>query len=296
MTSPRILLAAWQMHARKQLGQHFLENPAASEMIVDRCRVMPENVVLEIGAGLGALTIPVARIAKKVYAVEKDHKIISLLKTELTSNSLFNVILIEKDILKVNIEEFAEETNHKILVLGNLPYNISSQVLIKIIKSRNSVSRAILMFQKELAQRITAKPGCREYGRLTVMLNYCAKIKKVADVKASQFFPRPKVDSEVLEITFRDSPKYSDNEDFLYRLIKAAFGQRRKNLKNALAGSELHIAAVTSKHVLENAGIDPTRRAETLTVEEFVRLSNVLKVEGGSPKAVRELQSSVFHL
>lgn len=279
MTSPRVLLAAWQMHARKQLGQHFLENPATSEMIVNRCRVMPEDVILEIGAGLGALTIPVARIAKKVYAVEKDHKIISLLKTELTSNSLFNVIIIEKDILKVNIEEFAEEANPKILVLGNLPYNISSQVLVKLIKSRNTVSRAILMFQKELAQRITAKPGCKEYGRLTVMLNYCADIKKVANIKASQFFPRPKVDSEVLEITFRDSLKYSGNEEFLYRVIKAAFGQRRKNLKNALAGSELHIAAETSMHALENADIDPTRRAETLSVEEFVRLSNRLKID-----------------
>jgi len=279
MTSPRVLLAAWQMHARKQLGQHFLENPATSEMLVNRCRVKPEDVVLEIGAGLGALTVPVARIAKKVYAVEKDHNIISLLKTELASNSLFNVILIEKDILKVNIEEFAEETNPKILVLGNLPYNISSQVLVKLIKSRNAVSRAILMFQKELAQRITAKPGCREYGRLTVMLNYCAKIKKVADIKASQFFPRPKVDSEVLEITFKDNLKYSDDEEFLYRVIKAAFGQRRKNLKNALAGSELHIAAETSMHALENADIDPTRRAETLSVEEFVRLKDILKVD-----------------
>ena len=279
MTSPRVLLAAWQMHARKQLGQHFLENPATSEMIVNRCGVMPEDVVLEIGAGLGALTIPAARIAKKVYAVEKDHKIISLLKTELALNSLFNVILIEKDILRVNIEEFAEKSNRKILILGNLPYNISSQVLVKLIKARSAVSHAVLMFQKELAQRITAKPGCKEYGRLTVMLNYCAKIKKVADIKASQFFPRPKVDSEVLEITFKDNLKYSDDEEFLYRVIKAAFGQRRKNLKNALAGSELHIAAETSRHALENAGIDPTRRAETLTVEEFVRLKDILKVD-----------------
>ncbi|MDL1969207.1 MAG: 16S rRNA (adenine(1518)-N(6)/adenine(1519)-N(6))-dimethyltransferase RsmA, partial [Deltaproteobacteria bacterium] len=187
--------------------------------------------------------------------------------------------LIEKDILRVNIEEFAEEANRKILVLGNLPYNISSQVLIKLIKARSAVSHAVLMFQKELAQRITAKPGCKKYGRLTVMLNYCADIKKVADIKASQFFPRPKVDSEVLEITFKESLKYSDNEEFLYRVIKAAFGQRRKNLKNALAGSELHIAAETSRHTLENAGIDPTRRAETLSVEEFVRLSNRLKVD-----------------
>ena len=280
MTSPRTLLAAWRMHAKKQLGQHFLENLSTSEMIVSSCKIAPEDIVLEIGAGLGALTIPVARIAKKVYAVEKDHKIISLLKTELTSNSLFNVVLIEKDILRVNIEEFAEEANRKILALGNLPYNISSQILIKLIKARSAVSRAVLMFQKELAQRITAQPGCKEYGRLTVMLNYCADIKKVADVKASQFFPRPKVDSEVLEITFKDSLKYSDDEEFLYRVIKAAFGQRRKNLKNALAGSDFHIAAETSLKVLESTGIDPTRRAETLTIEEFVRLSNILKVEG----------------
>ena len=286
MTSPRVLLAAWQMHAKKQLGQHFLENPTASEMIVERCRVMPEDVVIEIGAGLGALTIPAARIAKKVYAVEKDRQIIALLKTELITNNLLNVVIIEKDILRVNIEEFAEEANRKIIVLGNLPYNISSQILVKLIKARNAVSRAILMFQKELAQRITSQPGCKEYGRLTVMLNYCAEIKKVVDIKASHFFPRPKVDSEVLEITFKDSLKYSDDEEFLCGVIKAAFGQRRKNLKNALAGSELHIAAETSMHALENAGIDPTRRAETLTVEEFVRLSNRLKAEGRRLKGV----------
>ncbi len=282
MTSPRTLLAAWQMHARKQFGQHFLENSATSEMIVSRSGVMPEDVVLEIGAGLGALTIPAAMVAKKVYAVEKDSKIISLLKTELALNSLFNVVLIEKDILKVNIEKFAEEAKRKIIILGNLPYNISSQVLVKLIKARSTVSRAVLMFQKELAQRITAQPGCKEYGRLTVMLNYCADVKKIATVKAFQFFPKPKVDSVVLEIIFKDNLKYSDDEEFLYRVIKAAFGQRRKNLKNALTGSELHIAAEMSRHTLENAGIEPTRRAETLTVEEFVRLSNMLKVKSSS--------------
>ncbi len=114
------------------------------------------------------------------------------------------------------------------------------------------------------------------------MLKYCADVKKVTTVKASQFFPKPKVDSVVLEIIFKDNLKYSDDEEFLYRVIKAAFGQRRKNLKNALTGSELHIAAETSRHTLENAGIEPTRRAETLTVEEFVRLSNMLKVKSSS--------------
>jgi len=277
MISPRILLTASRIHAKKQLGQHFLEKLITSERIVSCCGVTPEDVVLEIGSGLGALTIPVAHIAKKVYAVEKDHRIISLLKTEIALKKLFNVVLIEKDILRVNIKELAEKNNSKIIVLGNLPYNISSQILVKLIKARNTLSRAVLMFQKELAQRITAKPACKDYGRLTVMLNYCANVKKVITVKASQFFPRPKVDSLVLEITFKDSPKYSDDEEFLYRVIKSAFGKRRKNLKNALASSDLNITATTSMHALRNTGIDPTRRAETLTIEEFIRLSNSLK-------------------
>jgi len=277
MTSPRILLSSHGVYAKKQLGQHFLSDPSTADMIIDHSGISPEDIVLEIGAGLGALTIPLACTAEKVYAVEKDHRIIELLKTELHTLGISNVVLIEKNILKVDIKTLAENATKKIIVIGNLPYSISSQILIQLINTRKSVNKAILMFQKELAQRITAQPDCKDYGRLTVMLRYCADIKRLAEVKASLFFPRPKVDSEVLEIIFNNIIKYpAKDELFLFKVIKAAFSKRRKTLKNSLLGSELHMDAKTVVQVLENADIDPSRRAETLTVQEFVKLSNCL--------------------
>jgi 16S rRNA (adenine1518-N6/adenine1519-N6)-dimethyltransferase len=277
MTSPRILLAAHNIRPKKQLGQNFLSDPAAAAMIVNRSEISPEDIVLEIGAGFGALTIPVARIAQKVIAVDKDPKIIDILRTEIIANNLSNVVLMDRNILKVDIKALAEDFGRGIVVMGNLPYNISSQILVQLIKSRKAVSRAVLMFQREMAQRLTAEPGCKEYGRLTVMLQYCSHIKKVADVKASLFFPKPKVDSEVLELRFKKVLEYeADDETFLFRVVKAAFGNRRKTLKNSLYASELNIDANLAKHVLESSDIDPVRRAETLNTEEFVRLSNNL--------------------
>jgi len=164
-----------------------------------------------------------------------------------------------------------------LLVMGNLPYNISSQVIVKLIDTRASISRAVLMLQKELAQRITAQPGKKDYGRLTVMLNYCASVQSIAQVKAPLFFPMVKVDSEVIEIDFKPtSPERPDDETFFFRVVKAAFSQRRKTLKNALVGSDLHLEPKIAKQVLGRAAIDPARRAETLMVPEFVRLSNTL--------------------
>ncbi len=279
MTSPRILLAAYNLHPKKQLGQHFLADPSTAEMITKRSGIVPEDIVLEIGAGFGALTIPLAHTAKKVYAVDTDSQVLELLKTELIANSISNVVLIKKNILKVNIEKLAEKAGRRIIVIGNLPYNISSQILVQLIKSRSVVSRAIFMLQKELSRRITAKPCCRDYGRLTVMLQYCADIKKIADIRAHQFFPKPKVDSEVLEINFKTAIKCpAKDEAFFFTVVKAAFGQRRKTLRNALAGSRLQVDTSTAMRVLESAGIDPSRRAETLTVLEFVTLSNVFSV------------------
>jgi 16S rRNA (adenine1518-N6/adenine1519-N6)-dimethyltransferase len=280
MTTPRILLDAWNIRAKKQLGQHFLIDPSTANLIANRARVMPEDIVLEIGAGLGALTVPIARLAKKVYAVEKDQRIIPALKSELLANNLHNVILIDQDILKLDIIKLANAEGRKILVTGNLPYNISSQVLVRLVRSREAVCRAVLMFQKELAQRILAQPGCRDYGRLTVMLRYCAEIKRLAGINAVLFFPKPKVDSEVLEIKFqRVLENKATDEGFFFRVIKAAFGRRRKTLKNALSCSELDIDAEAVWQALNMVGIDPSRRAETLTVSEFVALSNRLNDE-----------------
>lgn len=139
------------------------------------------------------------------------------------------------------------------------------------------VSRAILMFQKEMAQRISAQPDCKDYGRLSVMLRYCSNIKKLADAKASLFYPKPKVDSEILELRFKSKAVHpARDEAFFFRVIKAGFGNRRKTLKNALAASELDIDANTATDILERSGIDPVRRAETLNTAEFVKLSNLL--------------------
>lgn len=279
MTSPRTILNAWGLFPKKQLGQNFLSDPSTAKMIAGLAEITPEDVILEIGAGLGALTIPIAQAAKRVYAVEKDSQLTGLLKTELLANRLSNVELIEEDILKFDIMKLAENEGRRILVIGNLPYNISSQIIIKLIKSRAAVIRAVLMFQKELAMRIIAQPGGKDYGRLAVMLGYCAKIKKLADVKAHQFFPKPKVDSQILEIKFLETVKYpAKDEAFFFKVVKAAFGQRRKTLRNALTGSELHIDTSTAQRVLESTGIEPSHRAETLTVSAFVDLSNALEM------------------
>jgi 16S rRNA (adenine1518-N6/adenine1519-N6)-dimethyltransferase len=277
MTSPRILLASHNIRPKKQLGQNFIIDPAFTEKIVKRAGILPEDIILEIGAGLGALTIPLARRANKVVAIEKDPQIIPILNTEILVSGLTNITIIEKDILSVDINALVEDLGGEIVVMGNLPYNISSQILVQLIRSRAGISRAVLMFQKELALRITANAGCKDYGRLTVMLRYCSDIRKLLDAKASLFFPKPKIDSEILELKFKKEINHkADDELFFFKVIKSGFGNRRKTLKNALAASELNIDSNTAKRVLEKSGIDPIRRAETLTVEEFVRLSNTL--------------------
>jgi 16S rRNA (adenine1518-N6/adenine1519-N6)-dimethyltransferase len=278
MTSPRILLNAWDIRAKKQLGQHFLSDRSTAEMIVSRSALSGDDVVLEIGAGLGAITIPVARIAREVYAVEVDPRLIDLLNTELLTYNIANVSLMEKSILHFDIKELSRRLNHKIVVMGNLPYNISSQILVRLINSRTAINRAVIMLQKELSQRISAQPGVKAYGRLTVMLNYCADLNRVATIDAALFFPKPKVDSEVLEITFKNRVQdRAHDETFFFRVIKAAFGRRRKTLKNALTGGQLRVTADTARRALNLAGIDPIRRAETLDVSEFVALSNCLQ-------------------
>jgi 16S rRNA (adenine1518-N6/adenine1519-N6)-dimethyltransferase len=242
MTSPKVLLNAWNLRPKKKLGQHFLVDPSTAEMIVRRSRITSKDTVMEIGAGLGALTIPVAKIAGRVYAVETDSQLTPLLKNELLVHKLTNVEIIEKNILSVDIHSLAKKLDRRLIVMGNLPYNISSQVLIQLIEARQHVNRAILMFQKELARRITASPGNKDYGRLTVMLSYCAEIKSIATIAASLFYPAPKIDSEVVGVNFNILRPYPlHDETMLFEVIKAAFGNRRKTLKNSLSTSGLHI-------------------------------------------------------
>jgi 16S rRNA (adenine1518-N6/adenine1519-N6)-dimethyltransferase len=161
--------------------------------------------------------------------------------------------------------------------MGNLPYNISSQVIVQLIKARKGIDRAVLMLQKEMVQRICAGPGSRDYGRLSVVLGYCAQTRVCMQVRASHFFPAPKVDSTVIAIRFADAPPDpADDEAFFIRVVKAAFGKRRKTLRNALSQSDLGLGPDDCERLLQAAHIDPMQRAERLSVAEFVALSNVI--------------------
>lgn len=280
MTSPGTLLASKSLHPKKQYGQNFLKDPSTAKMIVDRSQLSADDIVLEIGAGLGALTVPAARQARRVYAVEKDPQMAEILKTELTAQSIENVVVINKDILTVDINkirdrEIRDRENKKLIVLGNLPYNISSQILIALLNAKQSIDRASLMFQKEVARRLAAGPGSKNYGRLSVLLQYSADVKKLATVGAHLFLPVPKVVSEVIEIRFKriiETPVA--DEPLFSAVVKAAFSTRRKTLKNALANISTKTDAESIKNILERAQIDPGRRAESLSVAEFVKLAN----------------------
>ncbi len=278
MTSPKTLLDAWNLKALKAFGQNFLKDPAAAERIVDRAGVDRQDVVLEIGAGLGILTIAAARRVCKVWAVEKDRRLVPLLRAELQARGIRNVDILEQDVLTVDLAALGAAG--PLTVMGNLPYNISSQVVIKLIEERSVVRRAVLMFQKELAERLCARPGGKAYGRISVMLQYCADLGPPAIIKADQFHPRPQVDSAVLRIDFKAliAPR-ADDEKMLRRVIQAAFGQRRKTLRNALTSGGLPLDREGVLQALAACGIDPVRRAETLSVEEFVALSNCVSLK-----------------
>ena len=277
MASPKSLMTHWGLKAKKQFGQNFLLNSSTAESIVRRIALKDSDCILEIGPGLGALTQPLARTVKRVWAVEKDHRLVELLRSELFSAGIDNVVIQQGDILALNFQEVSEALGQVPIVIGNLPYNISSQILVRLIKNRQYVDRAALMFQKELAIRLMAPPGKRDYGRISVMLNYCTIIRPIMELSADQFFPKPNIDSTILDIRFLNPlPHPVEDEPFLFELIKAAFGKRRKTLRNSLSQSDLGIDADTAEKAMTVVGIDPKRRAETLQIDEFTSLCKML--------------------
>ena len=276
MTHPGELLKQAGLYAGKELGQNFLSSPPTAQMIVDRAGVTKDTVVLEVGPGLGALTVPLARAAGRVVAVEKDRRMIPLLMSELALADLDNVQVLNQDILKTDIMGISE--GRKLTVLGNLPYNISSQILFQLVKVRSVVDKAFLMFQKELAQRLLAPPGGRDYSRLSAVVQYAAKISHVATIGPSSFFPKPEVDSTVLGFAFiHDQGLDPAAEDLLFGVIKAAFSMRRKTLKNSMTGGDLGLSKTQVDQALELAGVDPVRRAETLDLEAFLAITQAVR-------------------
>ncbi len=285
MTSARMLLSSRHLRAKKHFGQNFLDGPGTGRRLVRKSGLGETDIVLEIGAGVGALTVALAERVRHVVAVERDPNLLEPLCEELSAANVSNVDIIVADILKLDLSRIARGLGGRIAVAGNLPYNISSQVLVRLVEARPWVDRAVLMFQKELAERLLSPPGRKSYGRLTVMLNYCADIRKIVELKAEAFFPKPKIDSMVLEIRFREARPAAADEPLLFRLIGAAFGQRRKMLRNALAGGRLAVEASVVAEAMAAAEISGQRRAETLSVAEYVRLCNEIAGAGNNRQA-----------
>lgn len=275
MIYPGQLLKEKQIYAGKEMGQNFLSSPEMAAVIVEKTGIDGHARVLEIGPGLGALTIPVAQKTRDVTVVEKDPRLIPLLAQVLESHGIDWVRVMNQDFLKTDIASLAQ--GRKLVVLGNLPYNISSQILFRLIVSRTSIDRAFLMFQKELADRILAVPGNKAYSRLSAVVRYAADIRRVMDIGPGAFFPKPAVDSTVLAFEFFASRPFStEMERLLFTVIKAAFSKRRKSLKNALVGPDLGLDKSIVTKALKNADIAPERRAETLSTAEFEVLTRAV--------------------
>jgi 16S rRNA (adenine1518-N6/adenine1519-N6)-dimethyltransferase len=262
----------------KRLGQHFLSDPTVILEIIDRAGFNSSDHVLEIGAGLGALTLPLAGAVRKITAVEKDTRLTQLLGEKLSRDGIDNVTLINADILKFDFDRLKRLPGEKIQVIGNLPYNISSPFLETLITNRDLVSRAVLMFQIELARRLVSPPGSKAYGAITVLIRYHARISPLLEVASTSFLPRPKVGSMVLEFDFnRPHPKRADDEKLFTTVVRSAFAHRRKKILNSFRGSPIPYPDEALIKALNRCAIDPGKRAETLDIDDFLCLSAALR-------------------
>ena len=268
------ILKAFGLRMSKKLGQNFLIDARIVQGIVDAAEVKPGDRVLEIGPGIGTLTQGLAEAGADVTAVELDKKLPAVLKETLKAYD--NVRIVPGDILKVNIPEIMGEAPFK--VAANLPYYITTPILMTLLERRLPITHMVTMVQKEVAERMTAKPGSRIYGALSVAVQYYTEPEIVLDVPPRSFIPAPEVMSVVVSCRVRKEPAVAvQDEKLFFRVVKAAFGQRRKTLMNALKGGGFPKEAV--RDALEQSGIDPTRRGETLTLEEFGRLADAFAAE-----------------
>jgi 16S rRNA (adenine1518-N6/adenine1519-N6)-dimethyltransferase len=255
---------------KKSLGQNFLKDPYYLRRIVEAAAVGPDDSILEIGPGMGHLTSALAARAQKVLALELDDRLIAHLRQEFREKP--NIEVVHADALEYSYESL--EGRWK--VVANLPYYISTPIIQRLLACRHRFSSLTLMLQKEVAERIAASPGGREYGYLSVLVQLFTEPRVEFFVPPGAFTPQPEVDSAVITLDFRDRPAIPDEEQpFFIEVVKAAFSQRRKTLRNSL--KQLNLSSDKLGSVMEMTGIDLGRRAETLTVEEFGRLADFLR-------------------
>lgn len=260
---------------KKGLGQNFLSSQDVLEEIAIAAEI-DDSGVIEIGPGFGVLTNELAKRAKKVLALEIDERLIPILAD--TLGEYDNVKVINQDVLKTDVKKLIEEEfgGEKVSVAANLPYYITTPIITGLIEGQLPLKNLVVMVQKEVADRITAEPGSKNYGAISVLCQYYTKTELVTVVGANEFVPPPKVDSAVVKMAFRDEPAVSvKDEKLFFRTVKAAFSQRRKTLLNCLVANFPQNKEEITK-IMTSVGIEPARRGETLSLEEFAKLSEAL--------------------
>ncbi len=271
------LMAKHGVNFSKALGQNFLINPSVCPRMAENCD--GEDGVIEIGAGVGVLTYELSQISEKVVCVELDRKLLPLLDDSLSECD--NVKIVNGDILKTDVAKLIEEefNGKKVSVCANLPYYITSPIIMKLLEEKLPLKSITVMVQKEAAQRLCALPGSRECGAISAAVRYYCEPEILFQVSRGSFLPPPNVDSAVIKLNVLETPPVkADDEKYFFKLIKAAFGQRRKTLNNSLS-SGLGLPKEKIKKALEKAELKPTARAEELSLKELCTLSNILYSE-----------------
>lgn len=271
------ILSAHDFTFSKSLGQNFLINPTVCPRMAEACGADENTGVIEIGAGIGVLTAELAKRAKKVVSIELDTRLIPVLAQ--TLSDFDNVEVINADVLKTDLHALIKEHfgDMRVVVCANLPYYITSPVIMALLESRIPISAITVMVQKEAAARLCAPVGSRDAGAVTVAINYYALAKKLFDVSAGSFMPAPKVDSSVIRLDIRPEPSVElSDEEFFFKVIKAAFGQRRKTASNSLSAG-LGIPKDKINTAIAQAGFPPAVRAESLDMQALAKLSESIK-------------------
>ncbi len=264
------ILKKYGLRANKKLGQNFLINEEIINQIIEKADVNKNDTIIEIGPGLGSLTAKLLENANKVIAIELDSNMSNILKERFCLYDNFE--LIENDVLKVNLNEIIEKYE-SVKVVANLPYYITTPIIMKLLEERLKLKSITVMVQKEVGERFCAVPNSKEYGAITISINYYTKPEIIIDVPKENFEPMPEVDSCVIKLDVRNVPPVElKNEKDFFNLIKAGFSQRRKTINNSLAS--MGISKEKIKNVLEKLGIDSKLRAENLTMEQFADISN----------------------
>jgi len=274
----KFLMKKYNITANKSLGQNFLINDEVVNTIIDASEIGKEDLIIEIGPGLGTLTSRLLKKACKVIAVELDERMVKILKDRFILYSNFEII--NDDILKIDLNNIINENKDKyknVKIVANLPYYITTPIIMKLLEDNLNIDSITIMIQSEVAQRITANPGSKLSGAITYGVYYYAESENIILVPNESFLPMPKVNSEVIKLTIRNKPPVElKDKKLFFNIIKACFMQRRKTLINALFNSKIVNTKENAKQILKRLEIGENTRGETLSVQEFAQLANYI--------------------